>query len=100
MIHYQLPLYIVAICILIALLTIVKQRSHIIIILLSLEVLILNITIWAALISSLDNTHTLYVIAVILTMGAREAVLGLACLVKITRTFGNDKIKSSNINKC
>lgn len=80
-----------------SLIIIVIQRHHILICLLALEGLILRLflifiinTIWIEL----------FIGFFILTLGACEASLGLACLVAIIRSFGNDRIKSLIVTIC
>ena len=52
------------------------------------------------IISNITSNINLFLSIILLTFGTCEAALGLACLVKITRTFGNDQISSSSLNSC
>ena len=95
-----IPLPLIVICALFTILTMVSQRKHILITLLALEAIILNLIIIALLRRSLNSFYSLFLTIILLTFGACEAALGLACLVKITRTFGNDQINSSHLSSC
>lgn len=82
---------------LISIFCIVIQRLHILIALLSLEAIILGVT-YIIIISALSmNLMEFFSALVILSFGACEARLGLACLVSIARSFGNDKLASSSL---
>lgn len=87
---------IIPLTVIITLITICIQRRHILIALLTLEAIILILII----ITIIRYYSELYTTIIILSIGACEASLGLGCLVAITRTYGNDLIKSTNINKC
>ncbi len=87
-------------CVIAALISIVSQRSHLLITLLALEAIILNLILLIIIASNLASHINLFLAIIILTFGACEATLGLACLVKIARTFGNDQIASLSINSC
>nr|ALQ78836.1 NADH dehydrogenase subunit 4L [Glycera tesselata] len=77
--------------------TMATQRRHILMALLALESVMLTITITFII---LQSSNELFISFVLLTMAACEASLGLACLVIITRSFGNDLFKSVSMNKC
>lgn len=79
-----------------ALSTLVIQRRHLLIALLALEGVILTLTILIII----QSPQELFFALVILTFGACEARLGLACLVAITRSYGNDLFNSIIISKC
>jgi NADH:ubiquinone oxidoreductase subunit K len=73
-----------------SLLTFVIQRRHLLICLLALEGVILTLS----LILVLQRSEVeLFFIFVLVRIGACEARLGLACLVSIIRSYGNDHIK-------
>jgi len=75
----------------------VKQRHHLLISLISLEALILTL----ALVYVVSGCQLeIFVLFVMFTFGACEARLGLACLVYIVRSFGNDQFKIINSAKC
>lgn len=79
-----------------ALITMVLQRQHLLMALLALEGAILTLTA----LSSIIFTQEIYFILTLLTFGACEARLGLACLVSITRSYGNDLFSSITFTKC
>nr|ALQ78784.1 NADH dehydrogenase subunit 4L [Glycera dibranchiata] len=77
--------------------TMIIQRRHLLSALLALEAVMLTITLIIVIFSS---TNELFMSFVLLTVAACEASLGLACLVIITRSFGNDLFKTFSSNKC
>nr|ALS46276.1 NADH dehydrogenase subunit 4L [Glycera americana] len=80
-----------------SILTMISQRRHLLMALLALEGVMLTMTLIVVMFSS---TNELFMSFVLLTLAACEASLGLACLVIITRSFGNDYFKSLSTNKC
>nr|AVW86185.1 NADH dehydrogenase subunit 4L [Eulepethus nanhaiensis] len=80
--------------------TLVIQRNHLLMALLSLEAMILTLTLLSISSTSFINQAELFFSMILLTFGACEASLGLACLVAMARSYGNDQINSLNINKC
>nr|ALQ78875.1 NADH dehydrogenase subunit 4L [Glycera tridactyla] len=80
-----------------AITTMITQRRHLLMALLALEAVMLTITLIIVLFSS---TNELFMTFVVLTLAACEASLGLACLVIITRSLGNDLFKTLSSNKC
>ena len=81
-----------------ALITICLQRKHILNALIILEILIVSIfLILISLAAALHNEGL--IIFVILTLAACEARIGLAMLVILIRTHGNDYITSISLNK-
>lgn len=79
-----------------AIITLVLQRRHILIALLALEGIILTLIIIIILI----YPGEIYSALIVLTFGACEARLGLACLVAITRTYGTDLFSSLSVHQC
>lgn len=75
----------------------VIQRQHLLISLLALEGIVLIFVLLIILYVDLSES---YFIFILLTFGACEASLGLACLVSITRIQGNDHISLISILKC
>jgi len=65
--------------------------------LLALEAMILSLIL---IIIILINTTWLMFVIAILTFGACEASLGLACITAISRSYGNDHINALSLNKC
>nr|AVW86160.1 NADH dehydrogenase subunit 4L [Panthalis oerstedi] len=90
-----LPLSVLA-----TLLAMVMQRNQLLMALLTLEAMILAMTLLILTASSFVNLNELFTSMVLLTFGACEASLGLACLVKMARTFGNDQVSSLSTTKC
>ena len=85
--------------VLLALITLSIQRNHLLIALLVLEAIILTLTLIIASFTIILNASELILTLVILTFGACEARLGLACLVAISRVHGNDICKIIAITK-
>ena len=77
--------------------TFVNQRRHLLMSLLALEGVILTLVLMLILTSS--NLELFYIF-VLVRFGACEARLGLACLVSIIRSYGNDHIKGLTGLKC
>nr|YP_010362122.1 NADH dehydrogenase subunit 4L [Branchinotogluma segonzaci]UNQ87682.1 NADH dehydrogenase subunit 4L [Branchinotogluma segonzaci] len=86
--------------IIMTIITLITQRSHLLMALLALEAMILNLMILIMIMSNMTSNMNLFLSMILLTFGTCEAALGLACLVKMTRTFGNDQISSSSLNSC
>ena len=83
-----------------AIFTLISQRHHILIALLSLEAIILSLAFLITLGASSPHSLELFYCLIILTFGACEASIALAILVSISRTYGNDMIRTLAINKC
>nr|WBQ42677.1 NADH dehydrogenase subunit 4L [Nereididae sp. SIO BIC A9836] len=81
----------------IALTCVILQRQHLLMVLLALEIMILSLILM--MITLLNMSWAMFVIA-ILTFGACEASLGLACMTAMSRSYGNDRLSTMNINKC
>nr|ALS46302.1 NADH dehydrogenase subunit 4L [Glycinde armigera] len=73
------------------------QRHHLLMSLLAFEGVILTLVLLS--ITSLSSNE-LFITFVLLTFAACEASLGLACLISMTRSYGNDHFNSLSINKC
>lgn len=86
--------------IIILILIIAIQRTHFLIVLLTLEAITLLITAYVAIASSIASNNSPFLIMFLLTIGATEAGLGLGLLVAITRFAGNDIIASLSTLKC
>ena len=80
--------------------SLLAQRKHLLISLLSLEAIILSIACF--IIFSIGSTiqWNPFLFIVVLTFGACEASLGLSLLVIITRSTGSDIIKTLSSSKC
>ena len=85
------------ILVLTAIITAILQRKHLLIVLLAFEGIILGII--TTYIYRLPSIRS-FLCIVFLTIGACEARLGLACLVNISRSYGNDHLSSITIRKC
>lgn len=83
-----------------AILTVIYQRRHLLIVLLRLErvTLILVFILLGYIVGSpyIDS----YLFIVVLAYGAIEAGLGLALLVSISRKAGNDLVSCLTLRKC
>jgi len=73
-----------------SLLTFIIQRHHLLICLLALEGVILTLSL--LLVLQVSECEVFFILVVV-SFGACEARLGLACLVQIIRSYGNDRIK-------
>nr|YP_010274809.1 NADH dehydrogenase subunit 4L [Chrysopetalum debile]UJV31486.1 NADH dehydrogenase subunit 4L [Chrysopetalum debile] len=80
-----------------AIITAVLQRQHLLMTLLAFEGMILGLM---SLYIFMSPSSDMFMSMVLLTMGACEASLGLACLVNMTRSYGNDHVSSLTLSKC
>nr|BCQ06395.1 NADH dehydrogenase subunit 4L [Cellana nigrolineata] len=80
------------------LLSIMIQANHIIMMLLLFEMMALGVFVMVMHNSSLTSMNFLPLI-LFLTMSVCEASLGLAILVSIIRSSGNDYVSSLSLNK-
>lgn len=85
------------ILVIISLTCVILQRQHLLMALLALEAMVLRLIF---IVIVLIDSRWLIFIIVILTFGACEASLGLACITAISRSYGNDHINSLSVNKC
>nr|NP_009247.1 NADH dehydrogenase subunit 4L [Platynereis dumerilii]AAF02691.1 NADH dehydrogenase subunit 4L [Platynereis dumerilii] len=76
---------------------VILQRQHLLMALLALEAMILALIIMMIVI--LSTSWSMFII-VMLTFGACEASLGLACMTAMSRSYGNDRLNSLSSNKC
>nr|YP_010191946.1 NADH dehydrogenase subunit 4L [Diopatra cuprea]QZM06615.1 NADH dehydrogenase subunit 4L [Diopatra cuprea] len=83
-----------------SLITMSIQRNHLLMALLALETLMLSLTLLIPLSMFKNSSNDISTILIILTFAACEASVGLACLVKLVRSKGNDLIKLLNSTKC
>nr|AVW86083.1 NADH dehydrogenase subunit 4L [Branchipolynoe sp. YZ-2018] len=95
-----IPSSLIPFSIIMAITTMIIQRSHLLMALLALEAMILNLMILIMTLSNMTSNMNLFLSMILLTFGTCEAALGLACLVKMSRAFGNDHISSSSLNSC
>nr|YP_009974949.1 NADH dehydrogenase subunit 4L [Platynereis bicanaliculata]QNJ33923.1 NADH dehydrogenase subunit 4L [Platynereis bicanaliculata] len=85
------------ILVIISLTCVILQRQHLLMALLALEVMVLSLMFMIILVS---GSSWLMFIIIILTFGACEASLGLACMTAMSRSYGNDQLNSLLLNKC
>nr|YP_009974962.1 NADH dehydrogenase subunit 4L [Platynereis massiliensis]QNJ33936.1 NADH dehydrogenase subunit 4L [Platynereis massiliensis] len=76
---------------------VILQRQHLLMALLALEAMILALVIMTII--TLNTSWSMFII-VMLTFGACEASLGLACMTAMSRSYGNDRLNSLTTNKC
>nr|YP_009739587.1 NADH dehydrogenase subunit 4L [Boreotrophon candelabrum]QIC50565.1 NADH dehydrogenase subunit 4L [Boreotrophon candelabrum] len=81
------------------LLTLSLQYKHLLSILLSLEAITMNLFIMMFCMST-NITLSGQTALILITLGACEASLGLAILVAIIRSEGNDYVSSFSTHKC
>lgn len=91
-----IPLFIT----LMIIITLLILRNNLLIILLNLEILVLTLVLTNLILINIISMTNTTSILIILTLGACEASLGLACLIKISRRYGNDKINNKAIILC
>nr|YP_010429366.1 NADH dehydrogenase subunit 4L [Perinereis vancaurica]USR67358.1 NADH dehydrogenase subunit 4L [Perinereis vancaurica] len=83
--------------VLVTLTCVILQRQHLLMALLALEAMILSLVL---MIIILINTTWLMFVIAMLTFGACEASLGLACMTAMSRSYGNDHLNMLSLNKC
>nr|YP_009378342.1 NADH dehydrogenase subunit 4L [Solemya velesiana]ARH10774.1 NADH dehydrogenase subunit 4L [Solemya velesiana] len=86
------------ICFWSAIITIMIQYKHLLNMLLSLEAMMLSLFIMMSASSTLSTES--FFLLILITLGACEASLGLAILVALIRTHGNDYVFNFNSMKC
>ncbi|NP_038297.1 NADH dehydrogenase subunit 4L (mitochondrion) [Penaeus monodon] len=77
----------------------VSKRKHLLNTLLSLEYIMLNI-FWIMSLHLSNMGHESYFVLFFLTLAACEGALGLALLVSVVRTHGNDFFSSFSVLQC
>nr|YP_009254163.1 NADH dehydrogenase subunit 4L [Takydromus amurensis]ANC62849.1 NADH dehydrogenase subunit 4L [Takydromus amurensis] len=86
---------------LLSLLGLSLHRTHLMLILICIEGMMLTLYLtMATLISSLNTPTTAILPIMLLAMSACEASTGLALLVATSRTHGTDHMKTLNLLKC
>nr|DBA44258.1 TPA_asm: NADH dehydrogenase subunit 4L [Pachydermia laevis] len=75
------------------------QRKHLLSCLLSLEAMTLSLFVFLLSESDAQSSES-FVVLIFITLAACEASLGLAVLVSLIRTHGNDYVYSYNLQKC
>nr|YP_010536712.1 NADH dehydrogenase subunit 4L [Trochus sacellum]UYC29884.1 NADH dehydrogenase subunit 4L [Trochus sacellum] len=79
--------------------TLCLQYKHLLSALLSLEAMTLSLFVLLMSVSSGFNLEG-EMCLILITLGACEASLGLAILVSLIRTHGNDYVSSFSLQKC
>nr|YP_010272280.1 NADH dehydrogenase subunit 4L [Gigantopelta aegis]UFK31939.1 NADH dehydrogenase subunit 4L [Gigantopelta aegis]UKE79907.1 NADH dehydrogenase subunit 4L [Gigantopelta aegis] len=79
--------------------TLSLQRKHLLSCLLSLEAMTLTLFIFLLSESSSQSFES-FTALILITLAACEASLGLAILVSLIRTHGNDYVYNYNLQKC
>nr|ARI50065.1 NADH dehydrogenase subunit 4L [Margarites vorticiferus] len=93
-------LFVVAVSgVVLSVITLCFQYKHLLSVLLSLEAMTLSLFILLICVSAGFNFEG-QMCLILLTMGACEASLGLAILVSLIRTHGNDYVFNFNSQKC
>nr|QHT64995.1 NADH dehydrogenase subunit 4L [Bhawania goodei] len=80
-----------------SIMTVILQRKHLLMALLAFEGMILSLVTSYIYMAPITDT---FIIMILLTMGACEASLGLACMVNMSRSYGNDHLSSLTLSKC
>uniref|UniRef100_UPI0030DF1C81 NADH dehydrogenase subunit 4L n=1 Tax=Synelmis amoureuxi TaxID=3053537 RepID=UPI0030DF1C81 len=93
-------LFLVPLMVLASIVTMVIQRQSILMALLALEAMILSLALMTTLTVMAHSPTKIFLCLILLTLGACEAALGLACLVSMMRSYGSDQIKTLSLNKC
>nr|AIM19545.1 NADH dehydrogenase subunit 4L [Diceroprocta semicincta] len=75
------------------------SRKHIMMSLLSLELMILSLFCCYCFMLSMMMTDY-YMLMIFLTFGVCEGVVGLSCLVMMIRSHGNDNLMSMTLMTC
>jgi len=88
------------IIIVITILCLLIISNNLLISLLILEIIVLRLVFISILYNRFICSDNIITILIILTLGACEASLGLSCLVKISRTYGNDSLNNKSLNIC
>jgi len=82
-----------------SILTLCLQYKHLLSCLLRLEAMTLTLFIFMLGETRINNSET-YVLLIFITLAACEASLGLAILVSLIRTHGNDYVYNFSSQKC
>nr|YP_010835867.1 NADH dehydrogenase subunit 4L [Pila virens]WGC89386.1 NADH dehydrogenase subunit 4L [Pila virens] len=85
--------------VLVSFLSLCMQFKHLLGILLSLEMMTMNVFVFLYALGSLVN-YTSFLALILITLSACEASLGLSVLVSMIRACGNDYVFSLCSQKC
>nr|AMO26965.1 NADH dehydrogenase subunit 4L [Amynthas sp. 1 LZ-2016] len=83
-----------------AMINMLFNQTHFLMTLLSLESITLSLTVFVPLMLMNCNTPNTAMTVILLTFGACEASLGLSLMVSMSRSYGNDMLKSLTSTKC
>nr|BDQ44430.1 NADH dehydrogenase subunit 4L [Amynthas corticis] len=76
------------------------NQTHFLMALLSLESITLSLTLFVPLMLMNCTASNTAMAVILLTFGACEASLGLSLMVSMSRSYGNDMLKSLTSAKC
>nr|YP_010425940.1 NADH dehydrogenase subunit 4L [Amynthas deogyusanensis]USL47910.1 NADH dehydrogenase subunit 4L [Amynthas deogyusanensis] len=76
------------------------NQSHFLMTLLSLEGITLSLVLFVPLMLMNCSAPNTSMSVILLTFGACEASLGLGLMVSMSRSYGNDMLKSLTLTKC
>nr|YP_009244854.1 NADH dehydrogenase subunit 4L [Amynthas carnosus]AMO26939.1 NADH dehydrogenase subunit 4L [Amynthas carnosus]BDQ43858.1 NADH dehydrogenase subunit 4L [Amynthas carnosus] len=76
------------------------NQTHFLMTLLSLESITLSLTLFVPLMLMSCSAPNTALAVILLTFGACEASLGLSLMVSMSRSYGNDTLKSLTSAKC
>lgn len=96
----NITLTIVCLIPILAIVNMLFNQIHFLITLLSLESITLRLTLFVPLILINCTASNTAIAVILLTFGACEARLGLRLIVSISRSYGNDILKSLTSTKC
>nr|AWV83740.1 NADH dehydrogenase subunit 4L [Tryella crassa] len=75
------------------------NRKHIMMSLLSLELMVLSLFCMFSLFLSVE-LNDMYLLMILLTFSVCEGVMGLSSLISLIRSHGNDQLLSMSLNTC
>nr|YP_001315151.1 NADH dehydrogenase subunit 4L [Perionyx excavatus]ABQ01588.1 NADH dehydrogenase subunit 4L [Perionyx excavatus] len=83
-----------------AMMNMLLNQTHFLMTLLSLEGITLSLVLFIPLILMNAQAPNAAMAVILLTFGACEASLGLSLMVTMSRSYGNDMLKSLTSTKC
>nr|QUJ10062.1 NADH dehydrogenase subunit 4L [Tubifex tubifex] len=84
----------------IMIIALIMQQSHFLMSLLALEGLTLSLVLFVPITLTVLSMSAGILSLLMLTLGACEASIGLALLVMMVRSYGNDLVNNTSLNKC
>nr|BDQ44222.1 NADH dehydrogenase subunit 4L [Pheretima kunigamiensis] len=94
------PLTIMCLMPILAMVNMLFNQTHFLMTLLSLESITLSLTLFVPLMLMNCSAPNTAMAVILLTFGACEASLGLSLMVCMSRSYGNDMLKSLTTSKC